>query len=348
MFQRSRELVLKPCHPNLVNVDRRAGCRFGRRALVVPVTFAGRVRLAVRLGIAAETVQRDRLFVRVGRIDLHGRLGWLACGEQVAGSGGNSILAGLRAFRCAARRRYGTRPYSSSQLCLASPQLRPNFRSTRIGTVELHGLAAEPRHHLALLARRHRAFRARRASAAAARCPRASRRSIHSLVWHRGRALDQRIQRRVGVGATQLLAVPGMLGIGDAAAAPLRASTGRHPWPSTRHLVLIPVPARAVVQLGVAVALGHRSGRCAESFDTNGSLRVVLRHDRLRLRQRLADHLGELAHAGAVDLGEVDGLRRVCARARSCRRPLRESRRRDRCDRRSAASRAPGRSCCTA
>ena len=40
----------------------------------------------------------------------------------------------------------------------------------------------------------------------------------------------------------------------------------------------------------------------------NGSFAIVLCVDRLRFRQRLADHLGELLHAGAVDLGEVDVL----------------------------------------
>ena len=81
---------------------------------------------------------------------------------------------------------------------------------------ELHGLAAEPRHQFALLARASPSIQAvvhlqqrHDALAPAGAHP--------QLGVPRGRALDQRIERGVGAGATQLLAVPRMLGVRHAA-----------------------------------------------------------------------------------------------------------------------------------
>ena len=137
---------------------------------------------------------------------------------------------------------------------------------------ELHGFAAEPRHQLGLLARRHRARQLvvhldQRDDALA---PDGAQ---PQLGVTRRRALDQRIQRGVDVGAAQPRAVPRMRAVLPAAhglVVPARAGAlGEDPG----RLVPAPVPARAVIQLGVAEALGHVLERWWMRRRTNGNRR---------------------------------------------------------------------------
>ena len=91
------------------------------------------------------------------------------------------------------------------------------------------------------------------------------------------------------------------------------------------------MPAGAVVEHRVATLHGLVLADPRQAGHER-QVAVVLRDDRSRLGQRLADHLGEFLRAGAVDLGEVDGLGERHDRARSFRRRWRESQRRDCCD----------------
>ena len=75
------------------------------------------------------------------------------------------------------------------------------------------------------------------------------------------------------------------------------------------------MPARAVVEHRVAKLARPRPARSRDSCHTNGRRLSYCAIDGLRLGQRLADHLGKLLHAGAVDLGEVDCLRHVAIEA---------------------------------
>ena len=135
----------------------------------------------------------------------------------------------------------------------ASPQLRPNFRSTRIGTSSWTAsqpsratsspcsrVVTEQLKRIVHLQQRHDAF------APAGAHP--------QLGVPRRRALDQRIERRVGVGAAQPLAVPGMLGVRDAAPGFFDSARAGALGEDPGHFVQIPVPARAVVEHGVADA----------------------------------------------------------------------------------------------
>src|SRR5262245_20664872 len=71
----------------------------------------------------------------------------------------------------------------------------------------------------------------------------------------------------------------------------------------------IPMPARAVVELEVALL---RSGVLAarRKLQDERKLAVVLGVDRARLAFRLADHRRELLHTSTERLGEVGVLRR--------------------------------------
>ena len=98
-----------------------------------------------------------------------------------------------------------------------------------------------------------------------------------------------------------------MLGIRDAALRFLDAARAGALGVDPDHLVLIPVPPRAVIQLGIADAHRRLLGDHRE-FRDERQLAIILSDDRPRFRDRLADHLGQLLDAGTVDLGEIDAL----------------------------------------
>ena len=99
----------------------------------------------------------------------------------------------------------------------ASPHVRPNLRSTIIGTLSETASQPKPGNHLGLFARGGRELQRvvhlqERDDAGLLKD------SSHPELCHPcAEALHQRIERLACSGATQFLAVPGMLGIGDTA-----------------------------------------------------------------------------------------------------------------------------------
>ena len=154
-----------------------------RRAWGVVRCFRGRFR-KLRLGLGFAI--RARVPIRGSGFGL-----WLGLGFGLGLGLGLGLRLGLRLGLLDAI------PVSSSHVCLASPQLRPNFRSTCIGTSSVTASHPSCATSSAMLPRRHRAFQ----------------RVVHLQERHdslapagphpqlgvaRRRALDQRVHRLVG------------------------------------------------------------------------------------------------------------------------------------------------------
>ena len=210
----------------------------------------------------------------------------------------------------------------------------------------MHGLAAQPRDQLRLLARRHRAVE--RVVHLQQRDDAFAPAGAHpQLGVPRRRALNQGVQRRVRLGAPQPTAdTTDARDLDPALGFLARARAGALGPSDRRCFPAIPMPARAVIELDVAEPFGLGVWQSAESCDTNGSSRSYLVVDRARFGYRLADHLGELAHAGAEYLGEVDVLGRLALEPGHVGDQLRGSRRRDRCDSDRPPPSRCGRLCC--
>src|SRR5262249_7393665 len=112
------------------------------------------------------------------------------------------------------------------------------------------------------------------------------------------------------VGAVERAPVPPMAGIVHTALR-LRARTWSGPlFPAPARYPLVEMPARAVEQR--EKAFSHRRLFASIGKLTHErQLLVIEAVDLLCFGHGLADHLGELAHAGAVDFAEVGALRAV-------------------------------------
>src|SRR5262249_16547783 len=120
----------------------------------------------------------------------------------------------------------------------------------------------------------------------------------------RAAALNQCVQRLARVGAEKLASVPGMAGVVGAPVGFCACAWSGAFSPAPARRPLVEMPARAIEQREKTVSCRRLLASVGQLGDER-QLLVIKRVDLLRLGRGLADHLGELAHAGAVDLAEV-------------------------------------------
>ena len=133
-----------------------------------------------------------------------------------------------------------------------------------------------------------------------------------------GRTLDQCIKRVAGVGAIKRpFAEPRVIWIDESTLGLLELARSSTLLPGAAGCPFIKMPASAVVQGEVTLAPSDRLINLAERPQKR-EFAVVLIIDRLGLVLRPADHRGELAHASAIDLGEVHVLRLLRSSPVSC------------------------------
>src|SRR5262249_31818699 len=121
---------------------------------------------------------------------------------------------------------------------------------------------------------------------------------------YRSAALDQRVQGFARVGAPEPLPVPGMPGVAGAAQRFVALARSGTFLPAATGRPQVEVPARAVVEREVAGALRRVLAQFRQPRHER-KLPFVFFPNLARFRLGLADHLGELAQAGAVDAREV-------------------------------------------
>src|SRR5262249_14613656 len=193
------------------------------------------------------------------------------------------------------------------------PGASPGMTELEVAThryFELNRLDAEPRHDLGLLARRDRAVEAvvhlkERNDALA------PDRAHPELGVTCRRALDQRVQGVVAVGAVELtLAEPLMCRIRKPVLGLLALARSGALLPFAAGDPQVEMPAGAVVERDIAVLTSEILVRLAE-LTQERHLAIVLSIELVRFLERQASHLSKFADPGTVNLSEVGSLGRL-------------------------------------